>query len=712
MQDDEFRASAKEARGEMLDLGARMEKIGQGASAVGGALTILGGPIAAVFGIGVKGAMEMQNAVAQTEAVIKSTGGAAGMSVDRLVEMSGALQMMTGIQDDAILSGENLLLTFTGIGKETFPRATKAMLDMSVAMKQDLKSSAIQLGKALNDPSAGLTALTRVGVVFTAQQEEMIKAMMAAGDVAGAQAVILAELEREFGGSAEAAGKTFAGQLAIAQRQLEDVQEEIGNALIPTLSDLLKQVKPVIMQVLSWVRSNPELIKGIGLIAGALTVLGPILMGAGAAISAIGTVIGVILSPIGLIIGAVVALYAAFESNFLGIRDFLQPVLDDLGKVWYTISHFAETAGDFGIGTAITAVINSILDLLGIASGEDFFEPIRNIGDQIVTVFLTVATFIQNRVLPVISDFFTFLGNAWETIRPGLEAVFNWFVNEGLPAIGNFISNVVFPGIQSFFNFIGGVWETIRPGLEAVFNWFVNEGLPAIRDFIVNEVGPRVETFFKFIGDVWTTVSTGLTILKDWFVLNGLPKIQEAVENIHKNVITPFIDLLKGIWTAVSPYVDAFKGGIEKAFNWVRDNVIQPIIDKVNEFIRTVQNILGGLGAYGGAAANASQIGAMVASGQVSSGDVVNAAVNAFRAQFGFAGGGYTGDGPSGQIAGPVHRREWVVPEDGALVLRGEGGGMNFAGATFIINANSEAEGRAAARGFKQEIGELLQASG
>ena len=188
-------------------------------------------------------AMEAQRVMTQTEAVIKSTGGAAGLTAQEIEKMAGAESRLTSIDDEVIQSGQNMLLTFTNIGGEVFPRATRAMEDMAVAFAKgdtsaiDLQGTAIQLGKALQDPERGLLALRRVGVAFTESQKAAIKQMMAMNDVAGAQALILAELEREFGGSAEAAGTTLAGKLQKAQNAIENLGEAIGNKLIPILGD-------------------------------------------------------------------------------------------------------------------------------------------------------------------------------------------------------------------------------------------------------------------------------------------------------------------------------------------------------------------------------------------------------------------------------------------------------------------------------------------
>nr|ASV43900.1 hypothetical protein [Hot spring virus BHS1] len=194
-------------------------------------------------------AMGAQEGLAQMNAVLKSTGGAAGLTANQLLELATQLSGVTRYSDDAITAGENLLLTFTNVGKDVFPDATKVMLDMSTAMGTDVKSSAIQLGKALNDPKEGLSALTRVGVTFTDEQKRLIESLQKSGDVAGAQRVILAELQREFGGSAEAAGQTLAGQLDVLRNNFDNLKESIGTALLPILQSLTSRFSTLVSDV-------------------------------------------------------------------------------------------------------------------------------------------------------------------------------------------------------------------------------------------------------------------------------------------------------------------------------------------------------------------------------------------------------------------------------------------------------------------------------
>ncbi|RPJ38720.1 MAG: hypothetical protein EHM35_03880 [Planctomycetaceae bacterium] len=194
-------------------------------------------------------AMAAEDIEAQLNAVLESTGGIAGVTAEKAGELADSLSQVTRFEDDAILSGENLLLTFTGIGKDVFPQATETMLNMSQALGQDLKSSAIQLGKALQDPILGVTALRRVGVNFNEAQIEMIKSMVEAGDVMGAQKFILAELETEFGGAAKAAGETFAGKLDILKNKIGNIKEAIGKALIPILTKLLGKFSDFVSRI-------------------------------------------------------------------------------------------------------------------------------------------------------------------------------------------------------------------------------------------------------------------------------------------------------------------------------------------------------------------------------------------------------------------------------------------------------------------------------
>ncbi len=216
-------------------------------------MMVIGGAGALALKSFVDSANEAERVQTQLNAVLKSTGGIAGVTADQALKLSTELQKVTTVGDEAILSGENMLLTFTNISKDVFPRVTETMLDMAVAMNngltpsaEQLSSQAIQLGKALNNPTEGLTALTRVGVAFTEQQKQQIEHLQKSGDLMGAQKIILAELAKEFGGSAQAAAKTFSGQMENLKNRMGDLGEELGKALVPVLKEFANKIGELI----------------------------------------------------------------------------------------------------------------------------------------------------------------------------------------------------------------------------------------------------------------------------------------------------------------------------------------------------------------------------------------------------------------------------------------------------------------------------------
>lgn len=203
---------------------------------------VAAGALTGAVAFGIHELADLQRTQAQTNAVIASTGGKAGVSAAAVGAMSKSLESLSTVDEKVIQDGQNMLLTFTGIGKDIFPEATKATLNMAVAMAKgnvdqvDMQASAIRLGKALNDPVKGMTALRKVGVAFNADQIKQIKTLVAAGKVQEAQKVILRELNVEFGNAAKAAGTGPGAAWRRLQETGRDLSESLARGLIPVLT--------------------------------------------------------------------------------------------------------------------------------------------------------------------------------------------------------------------------------------------------------------------------------------------------------------------------------------------------------------------------------------------------------------------------------------------------------------------------------------------
>jgi cell wall-associated NlpC family hydrolase len=182
----------------------------------------------------------------QTQAVLKATGGVANVSAKDVDRLASSLMRTVAVDDEIIATGANMLLTFknvrneVGKGNNIFDQATAAAVDMTAAMnagavtQEGLQASTIRLGKALNDPLKGMTALQRVGVTFTQGQKDQIKALVESGRTMDAQRIILAELKSEFGGAAAAAVDPWQRVGVV----LGEVKEQIGTALMPVLDSV------------------------------------------------------------------------------------------------------------------------------------------------------------------------------------------------------------------------------------------------------------------------------------------------------------------------------------------------------------------------------------------------------------------------------------------------------------------------------------------
>lgn len=491
----------------------------------------IGGSLTGFFGDAISESKGWNDAMGQTDAVIKSTGGSAGVTRQQVEDLANSLSANNGLSkfaDDAVASGENLLLTFTGIGKDVFPQATQTMLDMSQAMGGDMKGTAIQLGKALNDPAQGLSALTRVGVTFTEQQKEQIKAMVKAGDTAGAQKVMLAELSREFGGSAKAAADA-AGPMVQLGAQFDNIKQTVGDALLPVLNTL--------MQTFS------------GFLSGAMPAITAAIQGIGAGFS---------------------ALFQAFQGNgqplldffnnlggvFGPIGTFLVNIIANFQAFFATLSQGGDILGAFAtlIGSnfgAVTNLIGGLLEQLGKALpgilaklGEWGQAFVSWIGPKIPIMLGKLAEFVGsllnwifNTALPAIIQKLGEWGKAFiDWVGPKIPPLLlelgkllvqlgGWILTTALPAVitklgewGKAFIDWVGPKIMPLLGELGKL-------LLQVGGWILGTALPAIIGKLLEWGGAFVAWIGPKIPPLLVELGKLLAQLGGWLITTALPAI-------------------------------------------------------------------------------------------------------------------------------------------------------------------------------------------
>lgn len=182
-------------------------------------------------------AKEGERAQLKLAQALKASGGAAGYSTKELASYAKELQKVTNYSTRPSMDAMAMMATFTEIRGPVFKDAIEMAMNLSETLGTDLRSSVIQLGKALNDPILGLTAMTRSGVSFSAQQKEEIKALANAGKMVEAQRMMLKVMKEQ---GLEGMARALADPLDQAKNSLEDIAATLGEMVIPALEDAAK----------------------------------------------------------------------------------------------------------------------------------------------------------------------------------------------------------------------------------------------------------------------------------------------------------------------------------------------------------------------------------------------------------------------------------------------------------------------------------------
>ena len=412
-------------------------------------------------------------------AALGNLAGAVRPTKDQIEGLAATMTKTIPVTRDSILAEDAMLVTFTNIGKGTLPQATQAVTDMAFAMNsgatpsaEQLSSTAQQVGKALQDPITGMTTLKRVGIEFSDAQKAQIKTMMDAGNVAGAQAMILGELETKFGGSGKAAGATFAGQMQIAQNQVQAMKEQLGEQLLPSINQLLQVSQPLIQGFFGALLAVlPGLVAGCasitGQVAGFVTTLEGAFSGGGLAgggnkiLSLLG------LSDLGAIQGPLGALVGFIQAMLPPIRTIVESVFGDVAA--FLRAHGTQIVG------FLSGAWRQIGDIVSLT--------VQVIQAIVVPVFTVVAGFIKAHG----DQIQTILLGAWTAISSGIKLALD--VIEGVLKIALDVLRGNWQGAwDDFKTMLGRVWTDIK----GVFQGNLDEIIGILQAFNLIQIGQNI----------------------------------------------------------------------------------------------------------------------------------------------------------------------------------------------------------------------------
>lgn len=548
--------------------GRRFQQVGQQMSDIGQTLSVaVTAPILAAGAAAVQGAQAQAQAMAQVNAALASMGDGAGRTADQLLKASDALELNSLFDGDEILSKVTAnLLTFGNVADEQFDRAQQAAVDLATRMGTDLQSATVMIGKALNDPIKGISALRRVGIQLSESQEGLIRSMVATGDTAGAQSIILGELERQFSGAAKAAADTSPwrrAQVAIGQ-----AGDAIGEILIPVIEKISNFVADVAQ---SFTGLSPGMQNFIVIAAGVAAAVGPLLIVAGSLVSAWGAIVpmfaglATILGTAGFTatLGALAAAAAPFVAAGVALAAAWALFGDKIGPVLSSLSaKFSEVLGPKLISlfntvkTALTQLwegpfgdaVRVVIDVLG-----DFGAAYASVlGEALVRVLSAAVSLVEGAfkqivgavtlVVQLLSGDFA---GAWETAKGLVKNAVDTFINllnSLVPGAGTALRNmatgiytklseIAASMLQMGRDIIAGLVRGIMAAPEAVWNALksvVLRGVQNIREFL--GIASPSRLFMEMGGFITDGLAIGIE--------NGSPDVEAAMGSLSEVVAT------------------------------------------------------------------------------------------------------------------------------------------------------------------------------
>jgi phage-related protein len=403
-------------------------------------------------------------AQARLQAVAEATGvfGSETAKVtDRLAEFAKSQEMRIAVDDKVIKGVQAQLLTFKELSKTadetggTFDRVTIAAFDMAAAGFGSAESNATALGKALENPIKGVTALARNGTTFTDQQREQIKVLQESGDLLGAQALILAEVESQYGGVAEKTADASA-RFAILS---ENIKEQVGEPLLDIFNDLIEDLEPVMVALGD---TLGETIKE----------LAPVLKDIGAALPGLMSSLMPLIPIIGNLAGIFFELIAKVLPPFVSLIERLLPMFEELAPI---IADSLIEAFDalipvfFEIIDALLPIVMALLPVF-----VNIVKMLAPIISKLIERFLPLI----DRVLPILIGFVEFL-------IPIMLQVADIFSRILMQAIALFIG-----GIENVSNFVNNFADNFKKTFESVRAFFVGivNGMIGLFEGFVNGI--------------------------------------------------------------------------------------------------------------------------------------------------------------------------------------------------------------------------------
>lgn len=395
----------------------------------------------------------------------------------------------------------------------------------------------------------------------------------------------------------------------------------------------------------------------------------------------------IILTVIGLIVGGLILAYEKVG----WFRDFVDGALQAVGSAFTWLYENAIRPVFEWISQAVGGFItwwneNFVPALNGglQAVGSAFQWFLTNIVEPVWTVIKTVIVAaiaiiltvfdglkwaFDNTLGPVFQRFYeSIVKPVWDGVTQVINGFLNWWNTTFAPAMSTAVTNFGNVFTWLYENIVKPVWDWITQVINGFLNWWSATFTP-----LFNAATQVLGNIFRWLYEnivkpVWDGIQTAIRIFSDWFRDVLAPIIQNVIDRIgnvfrwlYENVIRPVWDgvgtAIRNVWEGIiKPVFDALSDWITRrvpeAFNQGVNAIKQfwdNLVDVVKKPVRWVLDVVVNQGFIRHFNDLAGTFG-------------INKLPEV--SLDGWATGGYTGRGRKYDVAGVVHRDEFVIRKE------------------------------------------------
>ena len=304
--------------------------------------------------------------------------------------------------------------------------------------------------------------------------------------------------------------ETMQEKIARVNATWENMQNTIGDALIPVVDKLLTAITPIIDKVVARVEANPELTATILEVVTAVAWLTAVFSGLALALPAITTALWFLTWPIWMITVAIGALATAWITDWGWIRETTYKAIDDIKS---TFQPFADWLSKESEETSWEIKKANV-------STRDYIKMWWDTTmDFLSTMLLWLVDTIKvtlHTILWIVSWDWSALKRTWELaqieINESLKALFGEWFDDMMQKVEDFITDIIVAR-DNFKQACSDAIHGVKTAITEVWTWMF-DGLKDIASRALDWVSDKVES-------VWNSIKSAKNAVAWFFGFGG-----------------------------------------------------------------------------------------------------------------------------------------------------------------------------------------------